>query len=312
MDYYETLGVSKNSSAGDIKKAYRKLALKYHPDRNKGDKAAEEKFKQISEAYAVLSDQKKRKEYDTYGSSGFRQRFSQEDIFRGFDLNEILRQFGGGGFKSTTSRGGGSFDSFFRQAGGMGGPSYTTGFGPGRTARQVKGGDLSYELAVTLEEVLTGVTKTISLRRGGRLENVSVKVPAGITADKKLRLNGKGAPSSMGGPPGDLYLIIKVQPHRNFTRAGNDLIVEKRIPFSVACLGGDTGVPTLGGKQLKVRVPAGIQQQAKLRLKGHGLPSGAGSKGRRGDLLVKIFVDIPKKVSAAQKKILEQLAATGL
>ncbi|KPK28246.1 MAG: integrase [Desulfobacterales bacterium SG8_35_2] len=310
MDYYEVLGVKKDSSTQDIKKAYRKLAMKYHPDRNKGDKEAEEKFKKISEAYAVLSDPEKRKQYDTFGASGFQQRYSQEDIFRGFDLGDILKEFGlggmGGGFR--TSGGQGSpFETFFFQSGGpdSGRASYRT------TAQQpVQGSDLTYELSISLNEILNGSEKTISLRRENKTENVSVKIPKGIKAGQKLRLAGKGSPSPYGGPPGDLFLVIKEQPHPVFTRDGNNLIVEQRIPFSKACLGSEITVKSLDGHELKVKVPAGIQPQSKLRLKGHGLP--AGKTGSRGDIYVKITVDVPQDLTSEQKKLVKELADKGL
>ena len=309
MDYYEVLGVKKDSSAQDIKKAYRKLAMKYHPDRNKGDKEAEEKFKKLSEAYAVLSDPEKRKQYDTFGESGFQQRYSQEDIFRGSDLGDILKEFGLGGMGGNfrTSGGQGSpFETFFFQGGGP-----DSGRTSHRTAQQpVKGSDQSYELSVSLNEILNGAEKTISLRRENKTENVSVKIPKGIKGGQKLRLAGKGAPSPYGGPPGDLFLLIKEQEHPDFTRDGKNLIIESRIPFSKACLGSDISVKSLEGKELKVKVPAGIQPQSKLRLKGHGLP--AGKKGGRGDIYVKVAVDIPKKLTDEQKKLLKELAGKGL
>jgi curved DNA-binding protein len=309
MDYYEVLGVKKDSSTQDIKKAYRKLAMKYHPDRNKGDKEAEEKFKKLSEAYAVLSDPEKRKEYDTFGASGFQQRYSQEDIFRGFDLGDILKEFGlggmGGGFRASSGQGS-PFETFFFQGGGpgAGGASYRT------TQQPVQGSDLTYELSVSLNEVLSGSEKTISLRRENKTENVSVKIPKGIKAGQKLRLAGKGSPSPYGGPPGDLFLIMKEQPHPVFTREGNNLIVEQRIPFSKACLGSEISVKSLEGKELKVKVPAGIQSQSKLRLKGHGLP--AGKTGSRGDVYVKITVDVPQDLTNEQKKLIKELADKGL
>ena len=303
MSYYETLGVAKDSSAQDIKKAYRKLAMKYHPDKNKGDKAAEEKFKTISEAYAVLSDPEKRKQFDTFGESGFQQRYSQEDIFQGFDFGDILKEFGLGGFRS--SRGGGSFEGFFHQSAGPG-----SAFRSSARPQPVKGSDLTFELAVSLNEILTGAEKTISLRQEGKIDSVSVKVPKGIKAGQKLRLIGKGGPSPMGGPAGNLYLIIKEQPHPSFSRDGSNLIIEKRIPFSKACLGSDISITSLDGKELKVKVPAGIQQQSKLRLKGHGLP--AGPKGARGDIYVKIAIDIPKELTDEQKELVKSLAEKGL
>lgn len=315
-DYYKILGVDKNAKTEDIKKAYRKLALKYHPDRTKGDKDAEEKFKKISEAYAVLSDKEKRQQYDTFGASGFQERYSQEDIFQGFDLGDILREFGinfGGGRATfrTSGMGGTSFEDLFRQGGGGPGGDARGGFHTfhefQRPSQPVKGNDINFELQITLNEVLTGAEKTISLGHG---EKVSVKIPPGIATGKKLRLSGKGSPSPMGGQPGDLYLHIKVLPHNTFAREGDNLIVEKQVPFSAATLGSEISVPTLEGKQLKVKVPAGTQPQAKLRLKGNGLPSGP--KGGRGDLLVRISVEVPKKLTDEQEKIIKKLAETGL
>lgn len=311
MDYYETLGVAKGATKDEIKKAYRKLALKYHPDKNAGNKEAEEKFKKISEAYAVLSDQEKRREYDTYGSSGFRQRYSQEDIFRGFDINDILRQFGfgnasfrsSGGFRTTTQTGG--FENFFSNAG-MG-----NGCGGGGCRPQpIKGENLTYEITISLQDVLHGTEKTINLRHNGRDNNISVKIPKGIEAGKRLRLSGKGSPSMSGGPPGDLYLKVNIAPDPVFTRDGDDLLMEKRIPFSQACLGTKIDVQTLDGKTFKVKVPAGVQQESKLRIKGHGLPSGP--IGKRGDIYVKIAVKIPKKLTREQKKAVQALAEAGL
>ncbi len=311
MDYYETLGVGKGASESEIKKAYRKLAVKYHPDKTNGNKEAEEKFKKISEAYAVLSDKEKREQYDTYGSAGFHERYSQEDIFRGFDLNDILRQFGfggasfrpGGGFRTT--QGAGGFENFFTNAG-MGGGCAGNGCRP----QPMKGEDLTYEISVSLDDVLHGAEKTINLRQNGRDNNISVKIPKGIEAGKRLRLTGKGSVSPTGGSAGDLYLKINLAPHPVFTRDGEDLHMEKRIPFTEACLGTTIEVETLDGKTFKVKVPAGVQQEAKLRIKGHGLPSGP--IGNRGDIYVKIAVQIPKKLSKEQKKAVKVLAEAGL
>jgi curved DNA-binding protein len=312
MDYYKLLGVEKSASPEEIKKAYRKLALKHHPDRNKGNKDAEEQFKKISEAYAVLSDKEKRQQYDTVGSAGFQQRYSQEDIFRNADLGDILREFGinfGGGRTTFRSSGmGGGFEEMFRQPGAGGRSSH--GFQDFRQQQQVKGTDLSLELPITLNEVLTGAEKTISLGRGAAAEKVSVKIPAGIETGKKLRISGKGSPSPMGGPPGDLYLLIRVEPHPIFTREGSQLTMDLQIPYSSAVFGAEVAVPTLEGKQLKVKVPPGCQPQAKLRLRKHGLPDSPG--GTRGDLLVKILVAVPKDLSEEQKDLLEKLKESGL
>lgn len=314
MDYYKVLGVAKTASTDEIKKAYRKLALKYHPDKNNGDKASEVKFKEISEAYAVLSNAEKRRQYDTYGSTEFHQRFSQEDIFKGFDLNSILRQFGfggasfGGASGFRTSGGHHDFSSIFgNAAGGMG----ASGCRGGSCApQQVKGQDLTYDLNVSLEDVLNGTEKTISLRHNGTPQNISVKIPKGIDSGKRLRLSGKGAPSQSNGPPGDLYLKVNVQKHSEFIRDEDDLVVEKRIPFSKACLGTDLEITTLEGKRIKVKVPPGVQQESKLRIKGHGLPSGP--IGKRGDIYVKIAVQIPQDLSKEQQDIIDRLAESGL
>jgi len=315
-DYYKTLGVSKTATAEEIKKAYRKLALKYHPDRNKGDKEAEEKFKSINEAYAVLSDANKRREYDSFGSAGFRKRYSQEDIFRGSDINDILRGMGLGGDMFSQFFGGGRGGGFrtytFHGNGpqpGMGGFDYGQGWG-GMGAGPARGADLIYELPVTLEEVLHGGEKMVSFRAGGGLQRVSVKVPPGIAAGKKLRLAGKGEPGPPGAPAGDLLIQINVLDHPVFTRHEADLEVTQQIRFSQAVLGATVDVPALDGKSLTVTVPKGTQAGARLRLKGQGLPRFQASG--RGDLYVKISLEVPERLSKEQKKLLEKLAEEGL
>lgn len=308
MDYYKVLGVDKGAAQGEIKKAYRKLALKYHPDKNKGDKSSEAKFKEISEAYAVLSDPEKKQQYDTYGSTDFRQRYSQEDIFRGFDINDILRQFAGGGggggtsFRSAgSSMGGNPFGSFFNQGGGCGG---------GCQSGPEKGQDMTYQISVSLEDVLNGAEKTISLRKNGTPQNVSVKIPKGIEEGKKLRLQGKGAASRNGGPAGDLYLKVEIQDNDLFTRKGDDLIIQRLISFSEACLGSKVEVETLEGKKFMVKIAPGTPHDSKLRIRGYGLPTGP--LGERGDLFVKIGVKVPQKLTDEQQESLERLQDLGL
>ncbi len=313
MDYYKILGVSKGATSDEIKKAYRKLALKYHPDKNNGSKDYEAKFKEISEAYAVLSDPEKRNQYDTYGSSGFHQRYSREDIFRGFDINDILRQFGFGtsGFSSANFRsnnGGGSsqhnFNSFFTQN------SAAAGACGGGCSQPVKGQDLTYQLSVSLEDVLSGAERQLTLRKNGKTENVSVKIPKGIEEGKRLRLKGKGGEAPMGGIPGDLYLKVQLEPHELFERRGEDLILTKQISFSEVCLGAKIEVQSLDGKKFVVNVPSGTNGDSRLRIKGQGLPSGP--IGDRGDLYVRIGVKVPKNLTDEQKDLIESLKRAGL
>lgn len=322
-DYYKILGVEKSASQDEIKKAYRKLALKYHPDRNKDDKTAEERFKEVGEAYAVLSDVEKRKQYDTYGSTDFRQRYSQEDIFQGSDISDILREMGlGGDFfaRFTGGRGGGGFRTYSFTGGrpgagpaggpGMGGFDYGQTFGGYGQPGMAKGTDLVYELPVSLSEVLSGTTKMVSYRRGGSLEKVSVKIPPGIATGQKLRLTGKGEPGPQGAPAGDLFIKVRVLDEAGWRRDGDDLEKMVDIPFTQAALGHTMEVATLDGKTLSVKAPKGAQNGARLRLKGQGLPHFKGSG--RGDLYVKLNVKVPKRLSKRQKELLEELAEEGL
>ena len=301
-DYYKILGVGKNASDEEIKKSYRKLAMKYHPDHTKGDKSAEEKFKKISEAYAVLSDKEKRKEYDTFGADGFRQRFTQEDIFRGSDFSEILREFGFGGGNVFGGRGGGTRFSF-----GSGSPY---GFGTEQQQAQVKGSDLTYELPITLREVISGTSKFVTFQHQGRSEKITVKIPKGMITGKKLRLVGKGNPSPYGGPPGDLYIQAKVLDDPEFEAKKYDLYLTREVKLSEALLGTTLSIPTLEDKKLNLRVPPGTKPGTKMRMSGHGLP--VMKKKKKGDLYVQIQIRIPEKLTPEQKKIIQELADKGL
>jgi len=301
-DYYNILGVKKDASDAEIKKAYRKLAMKYHPDHTKGDKGAEEKFKKISDAYAVLSDKDKRKEYDTFGSEGFHQRFSQEDIFRGFDFGDIFREFGFGGTDFSGGRGGARRFSF-----GQGSPF---NFGGGQQQARVKGSDLVYELPLTLREVATGVSKTISFQHQGRNENLTVKIPKGLITGKQLRLAGKGNPSPYGGPPGDLYIKSKVLDDAEFSAQEYDLYLNQELKLSEAILGVTVSVPTIEGRQLSLKIPPGTRHGTKMRLSGHGLPHM--KKDRKGDLYVRIQITIPQNLTEQQRKLVLEMAAIGL
>ncbi len=306
-DYYKTLGVDKKASDEEIKKAYRKLAMKYHPDHYQGDdkKEAEEKFKKISEAYAVLKDKEKRKQYDTFGDQGFHQRYSQEDIFQGFDMSDILKEFGfggsGGGFFGGGGRGGRMRFSFD----GGGSP-----FGGAKQQPQLKGEDLVYELPLTLAEIVSGTTKSVSLGHGRQAEKVNVKIPKGMITGKKIRLAGKGAAGAYGGPPGDLYIRSKIVDTADYQLDGVDLYVKKTIKLSDALLGTTVTVPSVTGGELNLKVPAGTKHKSKLRLAGQGIPHMKGSG--RGDLYVEIAVGLPAKLTKKQKELVKELAETGL
>ena len=311
-DYYKILGVSKSSSADEMKKAYRKLAMKYHPDRNKGDKNAEARFKDISEAYAVLSDKEKRKQYDMFGSEGFQNRFSQEDIFRDFDFGSIFREFGfeGGG------RGRNVFSQIF---GGMGQNNFKSGsshfnspFGAhGGMSQPLKGKDIVYELSLTLEDAFENSEKVISYQTSSnKQENVSVKIPAGISTGKKLRLQGKGNPGLNRGPNGDLYIQIKVLEHSLFKREADDLLLTMEIKYSEAVLGSEIEVPTIDTKRLRLKLPPGTQDNAKFRLKGYGMPHMNGKE--RGDAYVIINISIPKKLNKKQEELIQKISEAGL
>ena len=303
-DYYKELGVAKGASDAEIKKAYRKLALKYHPDKNPGDSAAEERFKKISEAYAVLSDKEKRQQYDTYGSADFSQRFSQEDIFRGADFSDIFREFGFGN---------GGFGSFFGGGGGgFGGGPFGGGRRGGRFQQQrpMKGQDLVYELSLTLKDVYEGTTRTISVTENGERKQVSVKIPRGMITGKKIRMAGKGEPSPYGGPAGDLFIQSKVVADATYRNEEHDLYFDKEIRLSEALLGTSVRVPTLEGTELNLKVAPGTQPKAKLRIPGRGLPK-MGEAGQ-GDLFVQIHVTLPKELTDEQKALIGQLAEAGL
>ena len=293
-DYYKALGIEKGTSAEDIKKAFRKLAVKYHPDRNPDNKAAEDKFKEINEAYAVLSDPEKKQQYDTYGSSGFHKQYSREDIFRGFDFGNAYKDMGGGV---------GGDDDIFSRLFGRGG-----GRGGFRSVPQ-KGADHEMELTVSFRDAAQGAEKQIAFRRNGQREELKVRIPAGVDNGSKIRISGKGAQGEAGGPAGDLFLIILVMPDPVFTRDGGDLFVERSISFSAACLGVSLDVPTLEDSK-RIKVPAGIQPGTKIRLKGCGIKT-LGSNAK-GDLFVKIGVHIPETLNSEQKELVEELAAKGL
>lgn len=287
-DYYEVLGVSKNASDDEIKKAYRKLALKYHPDRNPGDKEAEKKFKEINEAHEVLSDKQKRARYDQFGHAGVggaSGSYSGQNPFGNGNFSQYSFNFGGGD-------GGGIFDDLFSQM--FGGAGGFGGF-----ARQNRGRDLQTNITIDFKEAVFGVTKEVSIN-GKKLK---IKIPAGIDDGQAIRLNGRGGePPEKGGERGDLFVVVRVRPHKTLTREGSIILSEVHIPMVDAALGCDVDVETIDGP-ITMKVPAGTQSGTPFKLSGHGVPMRA--DGDRGPHIVNIIVDTPTKLTKAQREILE-------
>jgi curved DNA-binding protein len=308
-NYYKLLGISKNASPEEIKKAFRKMAIKYHPDKNKGDKTAEERFKKVNEAYAVLSDPEKRRQYDTFGSTEFHRRFTQEDIFRNFDFSNIFQDLGGGGV-FFGGRGGKevSFDEILGQAfgasdGDFGGRSCKQGF----QYSQPIGQDMVLELALSPNEIFKGSHKLISIQTGGNPERISVHIPKGISSGKKIRVAGKGGQGP--GGRGDLYLLISLKLPPGFRSSGSDVEINKVVKFTDACLGTEVEVPTVEEGTVRLKIPAGARCGQKLRLRGKGLPTASGG---RGDEYVQIMIEVPPKLTSEQEKLMSELKKQGL
>lgn len=308
-DYYKLLGIDRNAGQDEIKKAYRKLAVKYHPDHNAGNKQAEEKFKEINEAYAVLSDKEKRRNYDMYGHSEFNRQYSREDIFRGFDMGDLFKEFGLGGDAYSHMFGGGGRGYRQSQQGGFN--SFFGDFGrKGQPPRRSKGADVSFDLHISFKESIFGAEKLIAFNTEEGVSKVTARVPAGIEHGKKLRLAGQGKKSPDGGSPGDLLVKIHVSPDGRFKREAFDLTTDARIKLTDALLGTSVNVETLDGRTLNLKIAPGTQNQAKLRVKGFGVPRPSGKL--RGDLFVRIIVDVPKKLTDRQRELVEELADEGL
>lgn len=295
-DYYKVLGVEKSASQAEIKKAYRALAKKYHPDKNKGEKGAEEKFKDISEAYEVLGDEEKRKQYDQLGSN-WRQ-------FQNTGGGQYQRQPGGGYSQGDYGdmfggAGGGGFSDFFEQF--FGGSGGAAGFGGQRTGRAPQGQDYQAEMEISLQEAYDGTARLLNVNG----QQLRIKTKPGVTDGQTLRINGKGGPSAGGGANGDLYINIRVLPVPRFERKGDDLYTALPVDMFTAILGGDAQVHTLSG-QLKLKIPAGTQSGKTLRLRGKGMPQ-YGKADQYGDLYVKIEVALPTNLTDEEKDLLQQL-----
>lgn len=337
-DYYEVLGVPRSASDDEIKKAFRKLARQYHPDVAKTKKGAEEKFKEINEAYEVLSDPAKRKKYDELGSNwkqgaefrpppGWQQEYRQGRPFSGGQGGGFEFEFGG-----TTG-----FSDFFEQLfgsrmrGGGGGFGQRGGFAPDEDMAE-RGRDVEGEIMVTLEEAMRGSVRTVSLRHGVVCENCGgtgeknrkvcpvcggsgqvlktetyqVKIPAGVTQGQRLRVPGRGEAGSHGGAAGDLYLRVHLAKHPDFEVDEHNLIYEAELAPWEAVLGTNLAVPTLDGK-VNIKIPPGTQNSQKLRVRGRGLPQRGGVAG---DLIVVARIEVPSKVSENERKLWSQLAET--
>ncbi len=339
-DYYEVLGLKKGASKEEIKKAYKKLAKKYHPDLAK-EEGSEEKFKKISEAYAVLSDDKKRQHYDQFGDSEFHQRYSQEDIFRGFGgFDDIFDMFFGGrrrkqnrgkdlradvtikfedaafGTEKTVQiskqstcdacSGSGSEDGKTKKCG--------TCHGQGQVQRQTRTPFGVFSQVSTCpecrgqgQEILNPCTKCVGQGRVQKKEKIKIKIPVGIDEGSHLRVSGEGEAAPRNGQPGDLYVVVHIAPSEIFKRQGNDVFVDLPISFAQAALGDEIEIPTLE-KDVKLRIPAGTQTGTKFRLKGKGIPYMDGYG--KGDQYIIATVCTPKKLSKKQKELFESLQET--
>jgi len=318
-DYYEVLGVSRDVSADDLKRAFRKQAMKHHPDRNKNDPSAEKKFKELNEAYAVLSDPQKRKQYDQFGADGFGQRFSQEDIFRGFNARQAYQEvdlgdlfgslFGGlgGGRRGGGGMGGADFLGSFADLFGGGGGGPRVGGGRSR-GRGPMGGHVqppaeAQEMEIGLLEAVRGTERAVSLSMpGGPTRQITVKVPAGIEDGKRIRVRGDADGF------GDLEFRVKIRDEGGFVREGRDLVHEKRLKLTDLLLGAALEVEAPDGTHHTLRLPAGTQPGTRVRMRGFGL--GIGKDGK-GDLFVKVQVELPRHLSDDDRKLVEELRARG-
>lgn len=283
-DFYKVLGVDQKASKDEVKRAYRKLAQKYHPDANKGDAKAEQRFKEISEAHSVLSNDEKRREYDQMRAFveaggqrfyGFRPGGGQGNVR--INVEDLEDLFGGGG--------GGGTGSIFEDL-----------FGFGSRSRQRQGRDVETEATLTFEEAVSGTT--VQLNTGAK-----VRIPAGVGDGARIRVPGKGEPAQGSGAPGDLYVIVHVAPHEIFSLGKNgDLVVTVPLTIAEAALGTQAQVPALDGS-VTVKIPAGTNSGRVLRVRGRGA---ARSKGGMGDLLVKVNVEVPKRLNKQERKLLEE------
>ncbi|AKD04625.1 J domain-containing protein [Pontibacter korlensis] len=300
-DYYKILGVDKKASQADIKKAYRGLAKKYHPDKNKDNPGAEEKFKDISEAYEVLGDEEKRKQYDQLGAN-WRQ-FQQAG-----PGGQYYGQPGGGftgsyqttgGFSDIFGSSGGGFSDFFEQF--FGGGAAGSFGGQRRGSGAHKGQDYQAEMEITLQEAFSGTSRLINLDN----QQLRITTKPGVADGQVLRIRGKGAASPAGGQAGDLFITVHIKPDPRYERQGDDLTTTLPVDMYTAILGGEAQVQTMSGL-LKLKIPAGTQNGKTLRLRGKGMPK-YGQPDHYGDLYVKIEVSLPTNLSTEERQLFERL-----
>ncbi|MDH4099057.1 MAG: DnaJ domain-containing protein [Nitrospirota bacterium] len=303
-DFYEILGVPRSASDKEIKKAYRRLARKYHPDVNPGDKTAEAKFKEVSEAHEILSDPKKKEMYNRFGHQAFEAGFGEGGFGgAGQGPRSGSFKFKDGAFRFETSgQGGPGFDyDMFRDIFGE------SGFGEGFRQRGPvahRGEDLSHEVEIDLEDAIYGTSVQLSIRRSNRTETISIKIPPGADEGSRIRVAGKGEEGSGGGPAGDLYIVTRLRSHAFFERKGNDLYCTMPVTASEAALGAKVEVPTTAGV-VTLTVPPGTQSGQKLRLKGKGVPAMKG--GTPGDQYVVISITVPRKLDARTEELFREI-----
>lgn len=317
-DYYATLGVSKTASAKEIKQAFRKLARKYHPDVNPGDKSAEARFKEINEANEVLGDPEKRKKYDELGANWRQYEQAQASgAGAGSPFGGQWTYAPGGGFRPMTEDevkdmfGGDDspFSDFFRTFfGGAGSESAGGRRVRSRAPRNQKGRDVEHEIELDLEDALKGSVQRLGIRQDGQHRNVEVRIPAGVTEGSRVRVSGEGERGSGSGGSGDLYLRVRLRPHGRFERRGHDLYTKVRVPVTTAVLGGEVDVQTLAGKSLRLKIPPGTQNGQVFRLRGHGLPT-TKKDSEPGDLYATVDIELPKSLSDEARRHYEALAS---
>jgi curved DNA-binding protein len=316
-DYYAVLGVTKAASDKEIKQAFRKLARKYHPDVNPGDKAAEARFKEINEANEVLSDPEKRKKYDELGANWrLYEQAQRSGGGAGSPFGQWSSQPGGGGFRTMSEDevsemfGGDDspFSDFFKTFFGGAPSGRAQPRGRTRAGRNAKGRDVEHEIELNLEEALHGSIQRLGIDHNGHHRNVEVRIPAGVVEGSRVRVPGEGERGSGSGASGDLYLRVKLRPHPRFERKGRDLYTKVRVPVTTAVLGGEVEVQTLAGKTLRLKIPAPTQNGQVFRLRAHGLPT-TGKDGQNGDLYATVDIAVPQALSAEERQHYEALAA---